>query len=154
MTIATSVVALAALCGGLTIGACAAAATSPPPPAAQPGTKTAAETLVTLPLGESITPPKSSTTLTFTEVGDDSRCPTNVTCVWAGDAAVTLRVQPAKGAVEVVTLHTGLADQRSATAAGWRLRLDGLEPRPTFGKGIDRSAYVATIAITTNAGPR
>ncbi len=113
-----------------------------------------ADTRIALRIGESVTPPKSTTIVTLTEVSDDSRCPTNVTCVWAGDAAVTLRVQPAKGATEVVTLHTGLANGQSATAAGLRLRLERLEPRPTFGKTLDRSAYVATIAIATSAGPR
>ena len=171
MTITAHVVALAALCGGLAIGACAASATAPPPPApaapaatvrttataapkppstapaARPDAGADVETLVNVHIGESATAPKSTVTITFTAVGDDSRCPTNVTCVWAGDAAVTLRVQPAKGTAEVVTLHTGLANARTATAAGLRLRLESLEPRPTFGKGIDRSAYVATIAI-------
>jgi ketosteroid isomerase-like protein len=126
------------------------AAASPAQAAAQPD----AAARIALRIGESVTPPKSTTTVTFTEVSDDSRCPTNVTCVWAGDAAVTLRVQPATGAAEVVTLHTGLANAQSATAAGLRLTLERLEPRPTFGKTFDRSAYVATIAIATSAGPR
>jgi hypothetical protein len=158
-----------ALCGWLATGACAAAATAPLPPPAAPvvpapaapatpatpaSAQPEADTLASLHIGESVTPPKSTTTITFTEVADDSRCPTNVTCVWAGDAAVTLRVQPAKGAAEVVTLHTGLANGQSATAAGLRLRLERLEPRPTFGKTLDRSTYVATIAIATSAGPR
>jgi len=123
-------------------------AASAAPASAQPD----ADTLASLHIGGSVTPPTSTTVVTFTEVSDDSRCPTNVACVWAGDAAVTLRVQPVKGAAEVVTLHTGLANAQSATAAGLRLRLERLEPRPTFGKGIDRNAYVATIAITGSAG--
>ena len=130
--------------------ASASPAALPAPASAQPD----AATVVTLHIGASVTPPGSTTVVTFTEVSDDSRCPTNVTCVWAGDVAVTLRVQPAKGAAEVVTLHTGLANAQSATAAGLRLRLERLEPSPTFGKPLDRGAYVATIAIANRAGAR
>ncbi len=119
-----------------------------------PSAQTDGEIIASLHIGESVTPPKSTVTVTFTEVSGDSRCPTNVACVWAGDAAVTLRVQPATGAAQVVELHTGVADKQSATVAGLRFRLDRLEPSPTFGKPTERSAYVATIAIASSAGPR
>lgn len=176
MTITTHFVAFPVFAGWLAIAACAAAAppapepppapvaavtavapaapATPPPSAPSAAAQTDGETITTLHIGESVTPPKSTVAVTFTEVSGDSRCPTNVACIWAGDAAVTLRVQPATGAAQVVVLHTGVADRQSATAAGLRLRLDRLEPSPTFGKPIERSAYVATIAVASSAGPR
>lgn len=31
-------------------------------------------------------------TISFTSIGDDSRCPTSVVCVWAGSASADLRI--------------------------------------------------------------
>ena len=153
---------LVVLCASLAEGACAAATmppreapgqAAPPPPTPPQSTPAAtapdaAETLVTLRIGESVTPPRSTTVVTLTDVSDDSRCPTDATCVWAGDATVSLRIQPAKGPVETVALHLNRPDARSATAAGLRLRLERLEPAPQTGRPIERGRYLAAIVIS------
>lgn len=107
-----------------------------------------AETLATLGIGESVAPPGSTTVVTVTDVSDDSRCPIDVTCVWAGDATVTLRVQPAKGEPRVVALHVGRPDARAATAGGLRLRLDRLDPARESGKTIARHQYRVVIGVS------
>jgi hypothetical protein len=43
---------------------------------------------------------RADTRLTFRQVREDSRCPTDVTCVWAGDAKI-----------EVIISRTGVADE-------------------------------------------
>ena len=43
---------------------------------------------------------RSDTRITFRQVREDSRCPTDVTCVWEGDAKV-----------EVVIAHAGAPDE-------------------------------------------
>ena len=43
---------------------------------------------------------RSDTRITFRQVREDSRCPTDVTCVWEGDAKV-----------EVVIVHAGVPDE-------------------------------------------
>ena len=93
-------------------------------------------------------PPESTTVVTLTDVSDDSRCPTDATCVWAGDATVTLRVQPVSGPAETVALHLNRPDARSATAAGLHLRLERLEPAPQAGRSIERGGYLAAIVIS------
>ena len=37
---------------------------------------------------------------------NDSRCPPGVQCVWAGDAEIALRWQPASGRAQELALHT------------------------------------------------
>jgi hypothetical protein len=64
--------------------------------------------------------------LKFVRVVSDSRCPVNVTCVWAGDAALELRVFKGKQ-TENLTLHTGL-EPRGATVMGLKLTLQNLQP--------------------------
>ena len=103
-------------------------------------------TIVTLRIGESFTPQHTTTSITFEDVSDDSRCPTDAPCVWAGDATVTLRVQPATGPSERVALHV-TTGARSATVAGLHLRLERLEPAPATSRPIDRELYRAAIAI-------
>ena len=119
-----------------------------PQPAPVATAQDAAETVATLHIGESVTPPGSTTVVTLTDVSDDSRCPTGANCIWAGDATVTLRVQPATGAAETVALHINRADARSATVAGLHFRLERLDPAPQVGRPIERVAYVAAIVIS------
>jgi hypothetical protein len=64
--------------------------------------------------------------LEFVRVVSDSRCPPKVNCVWAGDAALELRVSKGKQ-MQTLTLHTGL-EPRSATVMGLKLTLQTLEP--------------------------
>ncbi len=148
---------LLVLCASLAEAACAAATVpprevpgqaAPPQPAPVATAREAGETLVTLRIGESVTPPGSTTVVTLTDVSDDSRCPTDATCVWAGDATVTLRIQPAKGPAETAALHLNRPDARSATAAGLHLRLERLEPAPQTGRPIERGSYLAAIVIS------
>ena len=44
--------------------------------------------------------------LAYLRLVDDSRCPPDVQCVWAGDAEIALRWQPASGDARDVALHT------------------------------------------------
>ena len=89
----------------------------------------------------------NGTELVFREVADDSRCPTDADCVWAGDASVVLGVRPAAGEPTLVTLHTGQPDTRAASAAGLRLTLERLDPQPSSGQPIERLRYRAIVAL-------
>lgn len=44
--------------------------------------------------------------LTYLRLVNDSRCPPDVQCVWAGNAEIALRWQPASGASQAIALHT------------------------------------------------
>lgn len=102
---------------------------------------------VTLPIGATVRL-DGGTALTLRDVSDDSRCPSDATCFWAGDATLTIAVTPPKGTTEVVVLHTGLADAQSATVAGRRLTLERLEPEPTTARPVERPHYRAVLATS------
>lgn len=95
----------------------------------------------TTPLGQpfTLTPGKSVTIdgvkITFAAVGQDSRCPPDVQCIWEGDAEVRLRV-----GTEEVTLHThgGTQYPNSATVNGGTITL----------RELTRSPYTATLILT------
>ncbi|MFN2603081.1 MAG: hypothetical protein ABR582_10035 [Gemmatimonadaceae bacterium] len=86
-------------------------------------------------------------TLTFDKVTEDSRCPTGVECVWAGNGVVRLTVITVGAANFSVTLSTTLAPH-ATTAGGYRVTLVGLKPYPKQGSTIPPASYTATLRIT------
>ena len=88
--------------------------------------------------------PSDTTTVRFTGVTGDSRCPSGAQCVWAGDAAVAFLV----GGAQQVTLHTN-AGASSVLVAGRLLTLVSLAPYPGVSGPIAKSDYVATVRFDT-----
>lgn len=86
--------------------------------------------------------------ITFEGVSGDSRCPADVQCVWAGDAAVALEVGPAAGdgPAYQITLHTGV-EPRAAEVLGLRITLLELAPTPVAGVPIGPEEYRATLRV-------
>ena len=87
-------------------------------------------------------------TLTFEGVGNDSRCPTGETCVWAGDAAAAFTFEKAPAAAVHRTLHTSGRYERQSEYDGFVIGLDDLRPYPKTGASIARGDYRATLVVT------
>ncbi|MEZ5418184.1 MAG: hypothetical protein R2708_12665 [Vicinamibacterales bacterium] len=128
--------------GWISLAACAGAA-----PAAVSAPSSSAESTVELRVGQTVRPDGAPAAITLDDVHDDSRCPTDATCVWAGDAAVTLRVQPPTGAAERVVLRLNASDARSARAAGLSVRFESLEPSPRTGQSIPVDQYRVRLSL-------
>lgn len=78
--------------------------------------------------------------LTYLHLLNDSRCPPEVQCVWAGDAEIQLRWQPERGSAQLFSLHTQPLrgkGSNSVTLGGLNIRLQALErgpaPKATLG---------------------
>ena len=67
--------------------------------------------------------------LTLKSVTDDSRCPVDVTCVWEGDAKVSVEVITPTPRAEH-ELHTSSRFEREAKHGAYRVTLVKLEPAP------------------------
>jgi hypothetical protein len=87
-------------------------------------------------------------TITFEDTGDDSRCPTGETCMWAGDAAAAFTFEHAPAAAVHRTLHTNGRYERQTAYDGFVIRLDDVKPYPKTGGSIARSDYRATLVVT------
>lgn len=85
----------------------------------------------------------------FTGVPQDSRCPTNVNCVWAGNAEVSLEWMIDKCPTSI-TLNThatsGKGDE--SKVGGFRVKLIKLEPYPHSEKKISPGDYTAKLLVT------
>ncbi|PYT01312.1 MAG: hypothetical protein DMF63_00215 [Acidobacteria bacterium] len=86
---------------------------------------------------------KSKLTIRFVELVEDSRCPTDAQCVWAGNAKIKIRVT-ANGRTKDLTLDTN-GPHQGDTAEGFAIRLIGLTPAPKSNIRINRNGYVATL---------
>jgi len=99
---------------------------------------------VMLAIGESRQLP-GGLTLSLKTVSGDSRCPQDVTCVWAGSVAAGLELAGPAGDTSF-TLNSGIAP-RDATFGGWRVSLARVAPTRTSGQPIPPSAYRVTLEL-------
>lgn len=76
----------------------------------------------------------------------DSRCPQNVTCVWAGGGRVVIQADSAGGNAKTFDLHTGV-EPRSLNVFGYRFTLESLEPAPVSTEPVKKDRYVAHLRI-------
>jgi len=84
----------------------------------------------------------------FQSVSEDSRCPSDVVCVWAGNAVVRLSITSTDASSIDALLNTTL-DPKNVTYSGYTIRLIDLKPVPKSGTKIVDADYVATIEVTS-----
>jgi hypothetical protein len=82
----------------------------------------------------------------FEDVPEDSRCPSDAVCVWAGNAVVALTVSNSDEIPVDISLNTNL-EPGSARWDGIVLTLLSLAPEPLAEIPIDPEDYVATILL-------
>ena len=88
---------------------------------------------------------KGGIQIKFVELVEDSRCPTDTNCIWAGNEKIKVRVTK-NGCSKVLELNTGL-DPKEVVFAGHSFRLVGLTPEPRSNIRINRNGYVAAIEV-------
>ena len=104
----------------------------------------------TLKTGRQVTLQGGKLRIKFAAVEEDSRCPSDVTCVWAGNASVRLEVSAGGKDNQNLTLSTG----HGATFVsekqyhGYNVRLVVLNPYPRSTQHIAPGDYIATLLVT------
>lgn len=137
------------LVGAMALGGCGGG--SPVEPASQAGegsgsTRQASASQVELRFDE--TAKAGELTLRWLTV-EDSRCPVDVVCIWAGQVAVTLELTRGdEETVELRLLHLAGRQPAPERALDHELRLLEVEPLPREGVTPERGEWVATLEIT------
>ena len=85
--------------------------------------------------------------ITFDEVIGDSRCPQNVTCVWAGVASMRVTIIRQNVNYSMALNESGLAEQSQADFIDYTLTYS-LNPYPIAGKEISSKEYRLTMTVT------
>ena len=87
----------------------------------------------------------------FARVASDSRCPVDVTCVWAGNAEVLFEVgAKGGGRMKTLRLNTNASPERPGEGKYQRytLKLVELSPRPRSNRKIPAGQYTATLLVS------
>ena len=98
-----------------------------------------------LELGQAVRIAGTDLNVSFVAVEQDSRCPADVTCVWAGDASVNLRLL-GTGCDTLMRLHTHLEPRRGEGCA-LSFEVRGLEPTPRSGEPPSERRYRLRLLI-------
>ena len=83
----------------------------------------------TLAPGETAAVKGADARITFKRVTDDSRCPVDVTCVWAGDAKIEITISR-NGAPDETRILSITPPKHEATVGNLRIRFVSLAPVP------------------------
>ena len=87
-------------------------------------------------------------TLRFDSVAD-SRCPTDVVCVWEGNAAVSFSFKSGNNESGfILNTHTGF--RTDTLVNGYRIKLVDLKPLPKHDPPTNPEDYRAEVLITNN----
>ncbi len=105
------------------------------------------DAVFTLQVGQQAVIKDTPLQLRFVSVPEDSRCPVEVDCVWAGDARVRLLVSFADSAEKTLDLHSFL-EPRFEFVRGYRITLERLEPAPRSEARIPQERYAADLRVS------
>jgi hypothetical protein len=131
----------ALISAGTIVAALASCAAVEPTVAAEPGVA------FSLPVGKSAVINGSGTRIRFDEVRNDSRCPADVTCVWAGDAEVAVTISR-NGSPDDSRILSFTPPKNETTSGDLRIHLVDLAPVPRQSDGNAPRAYVAQLVVS------
>ena len=138
-----------ALVGALALGGCSSGSRvepdSPPAAAGTASIRQASARRVELRFDE--TAESGELTLRWLTV-EDSRCPVDVVCIWAGQVVITLELTGGDDeTVELQLVHRVGRQPTPERALDHELRVLGVEPQPREGVKPERAEWVATLEI-------
>jgi hypothetical protein len=120
-----------------------AVACSPAP--AGPNTQRDGNDVIAIRYGESIVVPGTILEVGFQALLADSRCPSDVVCVWEGEGRVELGVTLGDGPTMPVELNTG--GLRSTTHGGYTITLVELDPYPVSTRPHVPEDYIVRVQV-------
>jgi hypothetical protein len=145
------------LMAGLGLAAVASIAiAAQPPQSARPGTPPPGQSpaVVKLSLNQDVNVENNGTRLKLrmTDV-KDSRCPSDVVCIRAGEAIVTVTVTPlAAGQADKASTVSLSLPGEPQSAAGALFTLQTVEPYPKASQPTPPAQYVATVQVAQGKG--
>ena len=101
---------------------------------------------ISLPAGKQKTVTRDKLKIKFVSV-EDSRCPKDVDCIWAGNAKVTIKVTNRKGESQTFDLNSNL-EPKSVKFEGYEITLGSVEPYPKANAPTGPTGYTASFTVT------
>jgi len=100
----------------------------------------------TLAPGQTAAVKGAGASITFKRVLDDSRCPVDVTCVWAGDARIEVTISRNGGADDTRILNI-TPPKHEAVVGNLRIRFVSLAPIPRQADANVPRKYIAEFVV-------
>lgn len=97
-------------------------------------------------VGESVIISKQGITIKFKSVEDDSRCPMDAICIWAGNAEVVLELKYSGRREQTVRLNTNLYP-KNIKYSNLLIDLKDLTPYPKSDETINPDDYVVKLIV-------
>ena len=102
-------------------------------------------------VGESAKVEGADLTIGFDSVVHDSRCPTSVTCVWEGDAEVSLWAESPGFAIQEFTLNTHPDGVQEVRVFDYVVQIVSLDPYPAYPVLIEPEKYALAFHVVKAA---
>jgi hypothetical protein len=96
--------------------------------------------------GQTKTVREAGVKVEFTSVIDDSRCPKGVTCVWAGNGKISVKLSKAGHSPALIELNTTL-EPKKGSYLDYEITLINLQPYPESNKTLSKKSYAAVLLI-------
>jgi len=101
-----------------------------------------------LSIGQTVSIQDEELQLKFLEVVNDSRCPSDVTCIWQGQASSLIEITYLESVQKVTLVQPGLTEEPSQIHFNDYLIEFNLTPYPEAGKAIKDSDYRLQLVVT------
>lgn len=111
------------------------------------GSNLQAQQKVTVGINQQKTVVENKLTIKFASLVEDSRCPTDTNCIWAGNAKIKIVVAKTKSDSKTFELNTN-GESQSVNFSGYEIKLVGLSPQPATNIRINRNRYTATFVVS------
>jgi hypothetical protein len=98
--------------------------------------------------GEVVSIKKEGLKIGFENVVEDSRCPTGVECVWAGNAKIVILMKNNRRRAYTIKLNTSVEPKQDNFLKKYDVKLVSLSPYPKKDAKIKNRDYVATLIVS------
>ncbi len=105
-----------------------------------------------LKIGQQATINSEKITISFLNVTEDSRCPSDVVCVWQGQASIRISAEINGTSAGQFVLTIG-GNEKSAVLGGgkYSVKMTGLEPYPVSSNHTELKDYMANLVVSRAA---
>lgn len=110
--------------------------------------KASLDTEFTLSIGQSAIISNESIEIEFADITGDSRCPSDVTCIWAGEVSCEVNISQSGEQNRIILTQPGLTDTSSEYIyQGYAIDFK-VSPYPESGTTIEKGDYRLTLIIS------
>ena len=86
--------------------------------------------------------------LKLTDIPQDSRCPSDVTCIRAGDTTVVVAVKKGSQSLGTVRITSEDSVEKTEEIGDYAVSFLAVEPYPVSTDPIQRAEYIVTLRVT------